>query len=118
MMDSIRPKKIRSWESRSCQHGADGRLFCWWGKGNESQTRPQGLSHTRDFPCARDRTTKKEELYMEKKELVFISTSIIVANHFSQFVPDPKDATTSDFFAKWYMFLSDQYDACEKTTAG
>jgi hypothetical protein len=55
---------------------------------------------------------------MEKKELVFISTSIIVANHFSQFVPDPKDATTSDFFAKWYMFLSDQYDACEKTTAG
>ena len=53
---------------------------------------------------------------MEKKDLVFISTAIIVANHFSQIVPDPKDETTSDFFTKWYMFLSDQYDVCAKST--
>ena len=54
---------------------------------------------------------------MEKKDIIFLATSSIFAAHVPKGLPTPedsKDQSASEYFTKWYDFLSRLYDELPK----
>jgi len=50
---------------------------------------------------------------MEKKDLIFLATSVIVAERVSKALPpspEDRDQSQNEFFTKWYQFLSAKYE--------
>ena len=54
---------------------------------------------------------------MDKKDIIFLATTLVVAERFSDFQPHDdieKNKTARDFFIAWFKNLSVLYEECQE----